>query len=124
MRRTGKQRPHTLADIDALIDSTARARLRRAVQDAARCPTPASFMALDQEWPHEWVVAEEAVYGVTRDRCHRSPTAEAPGEGERWPPELMAVPGSAAVAEMSPGCARAWSFWKSIWRKCFRLGRG
>jgi hypothetical protein len=124
MRRTGKQRPHTLADIDALIDSTARARLRRAVQDAARCPTPASFMALDQEWPHEWVVEEEAAYGVTRDRCHRSRIAEGAGEGERWPRELMLVPGSAAVAETSPGGARDWSFWKSIWRKCFRLGRG
>ena len=124
MRRTGKRRPHTLADIDALIDSAARARLRRAVQDAARSPTPASFMALDEEWPHEWVVEEEALYGVPRDRCQRSPIAEAAGEGERWPPELVVIPGSAAVAEAPPDRVRAWSFWKSIWRKCYRLGRG
>jgi len=56
-----------LADIDALIDSAARARLRRAVQEAVRCPSPARLAALS-EWPRAWVAEEDALCG---DRLKR-----------------------------------------------------
>jgi hypothetical protein len=88
MRRTATQTTHTLADIDALIDSAARARLRLALQDAVQCPSPENVAAL-QEWPREWVLEEEAVYSTVRDQRNRSPNRRncrcepAPADGAR-----------------------------------------
>jgi hypothetical protein len=52
-----------LASIDALIDSVARARLHRAVEDVVRCPTPEN-LALLSEWPSAWVAEEQAQHPV------------------------------------------------------------
>ena len=81
--------------------------LRQAVQDAVRCPSPASLAAL-AEWPHAWVAEEEAVYGVPGDRRKRSLVDET--GGARQSPDLVAAPESAAAARTRQSDGRVWSF--------------
>jgi hypothetical protein len=108
MRRTATQTTHTLADIDALIDSAARARLRLALQDAVQCPSPESVAAL-QEWPREWVLEEEAAYGAVRDQRNRSPIAATAGARPLQPRALGCEPTTAATdLVVGPGFGRGW----------------
>jgi hypothetical protein len=133
MRRTATQTTHTLADIDALIDSAARARLRLALEDAVQCPSPESVAAL-QEWPREWVLEEEAAYGAVRDQRNRSPIAATAGARPLQPRALGCEPTTAATdlvvgpgsltAGTSPRYERVWSLWQRICRQCFWLWKG
>jgi hypothetical protein len=62
-----RRRTHTATEIGMVIDRAARVRLRRAIQDAVRCPS-AENVAVLQEWPSDWVAEEQAVYGVPQPR--------------------------------------------------------
>ena len=66
-----RRRTHTAEEIGMVIDRAARVRLRRAVQDAVRCPSPENVAVL-QEWPSDWVAEEQAVYGVPQPRRRTS----------------------------------------------------
>ena len=66
-----RRRTHTAEEIGMVIDRAARVRLRRAIQDAVRCPSPENVAVL-QEWPSDWVAEEQAVYGVPQPRRRTS----------------------------------------------------
>jgi hypothetical protein len=68
------------------------------VQDAVRCPSPASLAALDEQWPHAWIEEEEAVGGVPRDRRKGSLIAETAGARQDRSLELGAGPGCPGAA--------------------------
>ncbi|MDE2103731.1 MAG: hypothetical protein KGL39_41220 [Patescibacteria group bacterium] len=118
------------ADIDALIDSAARARLRMAVWEAAHCPSPSNIAAVET-WRAsmpEWVAEEEAVYGRAQDRRRYSNevTEERRADVLQSPFSLAASADKPETPEAKDesGSAVRWTFWQWLCWKWFVLWNG